>query len=151
MDDTRVPSEDMMKSSLFHNFKRSLSGMFPPVSDVGKLGVAACEKLVEHQIESMQYYSRLGIDHMKAAVAVNDYDSAQSFFVRNIELIGRVGKRLVDDSREVVEISKSLGAEIKTASELTRQPDARSLKLAHQEHKPASKQVVKKLAAGSGK
>lgn len=134
-----------MKSTLLDNLKRGVGSFLPSIGDVGKISVEAYERLVAQEIDSLQYYSKLGIEQMKAAVSIKDYDSAQSFVVKQVDLIGRIGKRLVEDGRAVAEIGKAVSAELK-AHEPNRSAGQTGLNLAHQKLENAQKHIVKKLA-----
>ena len=103
-----------MKEDVIGSLRDKVSTLIvTPIGGIGSITVGACERIADVQISALQYFSKLGFERWRSAASINDYDSAQEFAVKQIEVVGDVGKKLMDDSRRLLEIGKAYTSEVK--------------------------------------
>lgn len=102
-----------MKADMFDSVKNTVIGMVMPVGEIPGVTVRACEKIAQVQLDAMRFYSQIGFSRMRTAATIRDYGSARQFAVGQIEVMGEIGKKMVDDSRTVVDIGKTYASEVR--------------------------------------
>jgi len=63
------------------------------------------------QLEIAQSYVNLGVDQMKALIAVKDRTSLQAFMSSQVEVARNVGEKMIADTQAVAELGSSFNTE----------------------------------------
>ena len=89
----------------------TLSALSVPTKDVlepahklNQQAIAAVEKLVAYQIDSLKAYSELGVSQLKAAVEVRDIEGVKNLLSNQIHVIKEFGKRLMTDYKAIFQM-----------------------------------------------
>ncbi|MDO6461630.1 phasin family protein [Granulosicoccaceae sp. 1_MG-2023] len=72
-------------------------------------------KLVEMQSKNFEKYSKLMLDSMKEATELKDMETASSFFKKQPELTAELMKSMMEDAKELGEVSKAFLSETQEA------------------------------------
>ena len=92
-------------SSLKGGYQTWLSSL----SEINGLTIDQLEKITEKQLNSTQYFTGLGIQHLKAIQNAGSIDGIKALTSESVSLTGSITKKLIEDSQDNV----ALGNEYK--------------------------------------
>ncbi len=76
-------------------------GVLEPAHKLNQQAIAAIEKLVAYQIDSLKAYSELGVNQLKAAVEVRDVEGLKNLLTNQTDVLKEFGERLLTDYKAI--------------------------------------------------
>lgn len=91
-----------------------------PAHKLNQQAIAAVEKLVAYQIDSLKAYSELGVSRLKAAVEVRDVEGLKNLLSNQTDVLKEFGEHLMTDYKAIFKmgadfVSKSTKVGTETA------------------------------------
>lgn len=85
--------------------------IFTPFRELNTLAVENFEKIANIQMKAFEETSKIGIESLKGAVAVNDLESLKSYLTKQAEVTRQLTERTLADSKSVMELGNSYNSE----------------------------------------
>lgn len=82
-----------------------------PLVNTNKLVVNHLEKVLDLQMNALQFYMDIGVDRLKAAAEVDDWGSLQDFLAGQFEVAVTMAQKMMDDTKTLVELGTDFQAE----------------------------------------
>jgi phasin family protein len=82
-----------------------------PVQELNALAVANVEKIVALQMKRIEETAKLGIEQLKAAAAIKDFEGLQGYVTNYAESLRQFGESAAEDVRTVYELGNSYSTE----------------------------------------
>ena len=83
-----------------------------PIKEINNLTVKNFEAVIGLQLKNVEENAKIGIEQAKSAAAVNDADSWKGYLNAQAEITQQYNDRLVESTRNVVELSNAYSSEI---------------------------------------
>lgn len=85
---------------------------FTPFRELNALAIENFEKIADLQMKAFEESSKAGIESLKGAAAVNDFDSLKSYLTKQAEVTRQLTERSLADSKSVMELGNSYNSEV---------------------------------------
>lgn len=82
-----------------------------PLVNTNKLVVNHLEKVLDLQMNALQFYMDIGVDRLKAAAEVDDWGSLQDFLSGQFEVAVTMTQKMMDDTKILAELGTDFQAE----------------------------------------
>ena len=106
-----------MYQEYFNTLSGSVEDYFAPAKKMAELSISSTEKLFALQMALTKGYFELGMEQVKAVLAVKDPESFQSFVTKQAEVAKTVGEKVMADVKAVAELNAEVGAEVQKLAE----------------------------------
>lgn len=83
-----------------------------PFKELNNVAVQNVEKLVDLQLKALEENTKVGLEQLKNAAAINDLDGLKSYIDSQTEISKQVAERTVQDTRAVVELGNAYTNEV---------------------------------------
>jgi len=100
-----------MANNTFNDFSKQFEQMTQPVQQFAELTVNHAEKLMQFQLDAARSYADYGVEQTRAALAVNDANSLQSYVKQQQEAASNLSKKVTDDVGTLAEFGKTFSEE----------------------------------------
>lgn len=84
---------------------------FAPLKELNTIAVQNIEKLVDLQLKSLEENTKVSLEQLKNAAAINDIEGLKTYFNNQAEVTKQVAERAAEDARAVVELSNNYSNE----------------------------------------
>lgn len=86
--------------------------MSEPLVRANQLFAANVEKMVVFQMNALKSYLDIGLNQMKAAAEITDFQSLQDFYKRQSEIAKTVQQKLMNDARAMSDMAARFKTEM---------------------------------------
>lgn len=83
-----------------------------PIKEINNLTVKNFEAVIGLQLKNAEENAKIGIEQAKSATSINDADSWKGYLNAQVEITQQYNDRLVESTRNVVELSNAYTSEI---------------------------------------
>lgn len=99
-------------NALFNSYAEQSKAFFQPVVKFNEAVSTHMEKLAKLQLATFNEYAELSLKQFKDAVAVKDLESLQGYTNAQLQSIGKLNQKVLDDSRKYFDLGTSLKDEL---------------------------------------
>ena len=85
---------------------------FTPVRELNTLAISNIEKLLELQLKLIEDSTKVGVETLKSAAAINDAESFKEYIEAQVNTAKQLTERAIEDSRTVTELGNSYATEV---------------------------------------
>ena len=93
---------------------KKIETAFEPVVEFNKMMVETVEAVFNMQMESLQTYTKLGLDNLNASLHVRNVDDMVAFAEKQKELAQEASDRFTSDAKAMADINTRLVDETRT-------------------------------------
>ncbi|MDQ2695741.1 MAG: phasin family protein [Pseudomonadota bacterium] len=101
-----------MINDLFIRSLEQFQVVLTPAAKTHQLLATYLEKLVTYQTAALRSYMDLGVSRLKAATEITDYQGLQDFYAGQVQLVGVLRHKLVDDAKALTDLGISFKVEM---------------------------------------
>ena len=101
----------IMNDQLFGAFKGQSAQMLEPTRELSKLTIAKLEQLVSLQLASLQEYTNLNLEQLKAASDIAGPEDLQAYVAKQQDFLKTVGEKLAGDAHAIAALGKEFSEE----------------------------------------
>lgn len=100
-----------MYQEFIANYTDQVEKLFVPVQQLASLSLSNGEKLCALQLGFAQSCVDLGVEQLRALMEVNDPESLQAFFNKQVDVVRNISEKLVVDAQAVADIGSEFNNE----------------------------------------
>lgn len=100
-----------MNDKIFGAFKGQPAELLGPSRELSKLTIAKLEQLVSLQLASLQEYTNLNLEQLKAAADISGPQDVQTYIAKQQDFLKTVGEKLAGDAHAIAALSKEFSEE----------------------------------------
>ncbi|MCP3672398.1 MAG: phasin family protein [Gammaproteobacteria bacterium] len=106
-----------MTNEYIESLKERADELLAPVQKLNQLNISNIKKLLALQTASLQAYSELGSNRLKAAFEINDAPALVDYLSGQVEFTKTISEQVVSDTKITAEFSKEYRAEVQKIAE----------------------------------
>ncbi|MCP4125959.1 MAG: phasin family protein [Gammaproteobacteria bacterium] len=106
-----------MTNEYIESLKERADEFLAPVQKLNQLNISNMEKLLALQTASLQVYSELGTNRLKAAFEINDAPALVDYLSGQVEFTKTISEQVISDTKITAEFSKEYGTEVQKIAE----------------------------------
>ncbi|AVQ87978.1 MULTISPECIES: phasin family protein [Plesiomonas] len=103
-----------MSTEIFKTFADQAQNFYAPVYKYNRLLTENLEQLSKVQLSAAKAYSELGLEQIKAVGDIKDPQSLVAFGNKQLELVNKISKQLLDDTQKLSSMNEQFKKELET-------------------------------------
>jgi len=95
-----------MQEDLINTLSEQFKNQYQPWAQLGSFWVDNLERITNFQLNTINSYSKLGLEQVKKAIAIKDMDDLQDFANAQTSAVDTLNQKLVEDGKVLTEITQ---------------------------------------------
>jgi len=86
------------------SMSENAQNLMTPLHEFSKTAIDKLAKITEIQFSTAKYLADMGLNQLKAATEIGDFESAQEFTKKSLETVGEANRKLLECGSKIVEL-----------------------------------------------